>query len=207
MKCFLLLVVVVVAAACGGKVPQTRYYQLAAPTTAARGDGAVIVLEQLATDAGYDDERIVYRTTPYRMDYYDYHRWSASPGVVVGNYLEQALERSGRFRAVIREVSDQAAIVLGGRVVALEEIDRSKARWVGRIVIELTAADPRTNEILWTEQFEEIEPLAVQSPEGLAQAITKAMSRIVAKAAPQIADHADRQAALHAAEPAMARGK
>ncbi len=205
MKRLLLLVAVV--AACGGKVPETRYYQLAAPPTVARGGGAVIALEPLATDAGYDDERIVYRTTPYRMDYYQYHRWSASPGVVVGNYLEQALERSGRFRAVIREVSDQAAIVVSGRVVALEEIDRSKARWVGRIVIELTVADTRTSQILWTEQFEEIEPLEVQTPEGLAQAITKAMSRIVSKAAPQIATHADRQAALHAAEPTMAKGK
>lgn len=181
-------------AACAGKVPETRYYQLAAPTTGTRAGAAVVALEPLATDAAYDDERIVYRTNPYRLDYYQYHRWSASPGVMISNYLEQALERSGRIRAVVRELTDETSVVLGGRVVAIEEVDTSRTRWLGRIVIELSLADAKTGAVLWSEQFEETEPLAAQHPEGLARALSQAMARIAAKAAPTIADHADRQA-------------
>src|SRR4051812_27694871 len=87
---------------CGGKLPDTRYYQLAAPESHARGGDQVLVLEALTTDGAYDDDRIVYRTTPFRLDYYQYQRWSSAPGVMVGNYLEQALEHSGKFRAVVR---------------------------------------------------------------------------------------------------------
>jgi ABC-type uncharacterized transport system auxiliary subunit len=178
---------------CGGKLPETRFYQLAVPPTGQRSGDAVIVLETLATDPAYDDERIVYRTNPYRLDYYQYHRWSAAPGTMVGNYLEQAFENSGRFRSVVRETSADAAVVLGGRVVAIEEIDTSKTSWVGRIVIELTLTDTRSGTVLWSEQFDESEPLAAQTPEGLARALSTAMQRIASRAAPIVADLAAQQ--------------
>ena len=190
----------VLLGACAGKHPETRYYQLAATPTPVTTTGDVtLVLETLSTDPGYDDERIVYRPTPYRLDFYQYHRWSAAPGAMVGNYLEQAFENSGRFRSVVRELSSDAPAVLGGRVVAIEEIDTSKTSWRGRIVIELTLTDTKTGAILWTEQFDESEPLKMQTPEGLAKALSVAMARIAERAGPMVAEHADRQAKVHAA--------
>ena len=88
---------------CAGKLPETRYYQIAAePRTTSLAGDITLVVEPLTTDPAYDDERIVYRTTPYRLDYYQYHRWSAPPGAMIGNFLEQALENSGKFRSVAR---------------------------------------------------------------------------------------------------------
>jgi ABC-type uncharacterized transport system auxiliary subunit len=192
------LVLVVALAACSSKSPDTRFYQLALlhPRAPVAGD-ITLVVEPLTTDPAYDDERIVYRPNPYRLDYYHYHRWSAAPGMMIGNYLEEALERSGRFRAVRRDLTADAPVVLGGRVVAIEEVDRSRTQWHGRLVIELTLTDVKTNRVLWSEQFEETEPLRAQTPEGLARALSVAMSRIVAKAAPVIEAHAsDRVAQL-----------
>ena len=181
-------------AACGGKLPETRYYQLAAaqapaPAAPARAGGPVLVLEPLSADDAYDDERIVYRTGPYRLDYYQYHRWSAAPGVMVTDLLEQALERSGRFRAVVRELADGAPAVLGGRVRAIEEVDESRTRWLGRIAVELTLKDAETGAVLWTRELAETEPLTAQTPEGLAQALSVAMGRIAARAIPEIVAH------------------
>jgi ABC-type uncharacterized transport system auxiliary subunit len=190
-----LALILVAVAACGGKLPDTRYYQLAAaPEARARGGDRVLVLENLTTDGAYDDDRIVYRTTPFRLDYYQYQRWSSAPGVMVGNYLEQALERSGKFRAVVRDLTPDAPAVLSGRVLAIEEVDRSKTEWLGRIVLELKLTDAKTGETLWTDQVEETEPLRTQTPEGLAQALSVAMSRIVRAAVPAIADATDEQA-------------
>jgi ABC-type uncharacterized transport system auxiliary subunit len=193
------LAALVVIAACAGKLPDTRFYQLAstagprgAPATQSPRGDLVIALEPFETDSGYDDERIVYRATPYRLDYYHYHRWSAAPGVLVGNFFEQALERSGRFHSVVRS---GVPLVVRGRVRAIEEVDHSKTRWVGRIVVDLALVDTATGATLWTEDFEETEPLRVQSPEGLAQALSIALGRIAAAAAPAIADHAGRQIA------------
>lgn len=186
--------VLLFAGCSGAKLPDTRYYQLAVPSSDKLGGDLTLVLEPLATDQAYDDERIVYRTTPYRLDYYQYHRWSAAPGTMIGNFLEQALEHSGRFRAVTRDMSPDAPAVLGGRVVAIEEVDTSKGHWVGRIVVELTLTEAKTNRVLWSEQFEETEPLKNQDPEGLARALSTAMERIALKAAPQIEQHAQASA-------------
>lgn len=185
MKAALALVVL---AACGGSLPATRYYDLAPPPPVAAQGGAVLVLEPLTTDDAYDDERIVYRTGDYRLDYYDYHRWSAAPGVMIGNYLERGLERSGHFRAVVREPTRETRVVLTGRVAAIEEIDVSKQAWEGHVVLELSLVDPVSGASVWSEQYDEREPLVEQSPEGLAEAISAAMARIVAAAAPAIAD-------------------
>jgi ABC-type uncharacterized transport system auxiliary subunit len=181
--------------ACANKVPETRYYQLATPSAKSTPGSAVIVVEQLITETAYDDERIVYRTNPYRLDYYQYHRWSAAPGVLIGNYLEQAFEKSGKFRAVVREATDGAAVSLGGRVVAIEEVDQSKQRWVGRIVLELSLTDLRSGQVVWSEQFEETELMPTQHPEGLARALSTAMARIAKRAAPTIAEYAERSPA------------
>ena len=182
--------------ACAGKLPATRYYQLATPPTHASGDGSVaLVVESLDTDNAYDDDRIVYRLTPYRLDYYDYHRWSAPPGVLIGNYLEAEAEASGRFSAVTRESNPQAAVTLGGRVVAIEEVDKSKTAWLGHVVVELRLTDTATGEVVWTKQFDETEPVVPQTPEGLAAALSKALDRIAKTALPEIEERATRVAA------------
>jgi ABC-type uncharacterized transport system auxiliary subunit len=181
--------------ACGGKMPQTRFYQLAEPPgKPSAGSGVALVVEALTTDPAYDDERIVYRVTPYRLDYYNYHRWSAAPGTLIANYLERAFEKSGQFGAVTRELNPAAPVTLGGRVVAIEEVDQSKTKWVGRIVLELTLTDTATGEVLWAEQFEELEPLAMQTPEGLARALSAALDRIANRAVPIVSMLAERTA-------------
>jgi len=181
------LLAVLTFAACGGNGPDTRYYQLAEPKPVASQRGGVALgIEPLATDTAYDDERIVYRVTPYRLDYYNYHHWSSAPGAMIANYLEHALEHSGRFSSVTREAGAGVAAVLGGRVIAIEEIDQSKTRWVGHITLELTLTDPTSGKLIWSEQYDETEPLAVQSPEGLARALSTALDRIATRVVPAV---------------------
>jgi ABC-type uncharacterized transport system auxiliary subunit len=208
MKLVTLTFVSLVTAACGGKLPQTRYYQLAAPPVASAPDaaGAAIAIDPLVADGAYDDERIVYRTGAVRLDYYDYHRWSTAPGAMIGAYLEQALGASGRFHAVARDTTKDTAVVLGGRVTAIEELDDGKTHWSGHLGVELTLTDPRTGEIVWSHAYDERVPLDAQSPEGLARGLSKAMADVVRQAAPVIGDLAEHTAEAHgAATPPVAR--
>lgn len=183
-------------AACTAAVPKTHYYQLAAPTHTLpeAAGGSVLAIEPLSSEGAYDDDRIVYRTAPVRLDYYQYHRWSTTPGSMIGNYLQQALARTGRFRSVVRDTTTDTAAVLGGRVIAIEEIDESPTRWTGHVAIELTLTDPRNGEILWSQAFDQREPLASRSPEGLARALGAAMDRIARDVAPEVAARAERLA-------------
>jgi len=188
--------VLVLAAACSGTVPTTRYYQIPPPPpdpTAREAEGSVLSIERLASEGAYDDERIVYRVDAVRLDYYQYHRWSTAPGSMVTGYLQQALVHSGKFRSVVRDTTADTAAVLGGRVIAIEEVDESKTRWTAHIAVELTLADPRTGALVWSRAYDQREPLASQTPEGLAHALGIAMGRIAREATPTIAAQAERQ--------------
>lgn len=176
------------AVACGGRAPETHYYDLASAARRQAGQGPVIAIEPLEADAPYDDDRIVYRENPYRVDYYHYHRWSASPGALVSRQLGRALAGSGRFGAVLRDDGGGkgAAFVLGGRLLALEEVDVSRRRWLGRVALQLTLRDAASGEVVWTRTLEASEPVAEQSPEGVARALSRAIDRLARRLAPEV---------------------
>jgi ABC-type uncharacterized transport system auxiliary subunit len=180
------VVMLLVVTACGGAPPVTHYYELAPPVLAAQPEsGPALAIEAFEVDRPYDDDRMVYRVDPYRVDYYEYHRWAASPGALVGSYLADAFERSGRFRHVSRTADDNSVRVTG-RVLAIEEIDTSPTRWLGRLAIELTATDSASGRVLWTRDYDESEPMAMRSPAGLARALTVAAARIAKRAIPEL---------------------
>jgi ABC-type uncharacterized transport system auxiliary subunit len=183
-------------ASCAGRAPELRHYRLAPPAAepgARRSTGGpVLVIEELQVDPAYEDQRIAYRSSRYRIDYYHYHQWSAPPGELVAGYLDRALEASGRFGQVVREPTDQAAAILGGRLIALEEVDLSRSRWIARIQLELRLTDAESGDLLWSGEFEETQPLSRQSPEGLAQALSRALARIARRIGPEVARAAGR---------------
>ena len=185
--------------ACAPAIPETTYYRLVPPPPTERADnGVVMMVDELRVDAAYDDERIAYRTSPYTLEYYEYHRWSAPPGMLVSDFLRSAYANTGEFARVIRDPEPEAAVVLSGRVIALEEVDRTPEVWWGHVELELELRDADTRELLWSKRVRERERLHERSPEGLAQAAGKAMRRVVDRTAPQIARAAQEAAEIGA---------
>jgi ABC-type uncharacterized transport system auxiliary subunit len=187
-----LIAVVSSLAACGRAAPPVRYYQIALPDgdDGRAGQGAkVLAIERLTADAAYDDARIVYRESPYRLDYYHYHRWTSPPGLMVSDYLRMAYQQSGLFRSVISGYSSDADAILSGRLMAIEEVNESAESWLARVRVELQLRDARTGDLLWSRLITETEVLEAREPEGLAKATAAAMARIVETTAPLIAEH------------------
>lgn len=68
-----------------------------------------------------------------------------------------------------------------------DEVDVTKSEWVGKLVLELQLEDARSSALWWSRTYRESEPLSRQSPEGLAVALSAALSRIVRASAPELA--------------------
>jgi ABC-type uncharacterized transport system auxiliary subunit len=171
----------------GGSVPAVHYYALSPPVrVAGGGGGAAIAVEELRADAPYDERRIVYRPGRYQLAYYEYEQWAAAPGSLVADYLRRAYQASGRFRLVLSEPAAETRAILGGRVLAFEEVDAGpKAR--GRITIDLELRDAESGRILWTRRAEETISLSRRSPADLAAALSQGLARIAASTAGDIA--------------------
>lgn len=182
------LLVIPLLVACGSSPPPINYYRLASEVKPEASEGrAVLAIEPFSAVTGYDDERIVYRESEYRLDYYYYHRWAAEPGALVTDFLREAYGATGRFRAVVSQGGADATAVLSGRVMALEEVDVTEDRWLGHIALELELRDPVSGEVVWSRVVREQVPLPRQHPEGLAAAISEALDRIARRTAPTIA--------------------
>ena len=184
---------IAIATGCGS-APRTNYYALALPPASASatpGRG-VLSVDELNVAAAYDDQRIVYRKGPYRLDYYEYHQWSAAPSLAITDYVRDALEQSGRFQRVTDQRSADTTLVLRGRISAFEEVDISPTQWVGRVDIELYLEEPQNGQVIWSRRFREERPLTTRHPSGLAQALSMALAQIVAQAAPEISAAAER---------------
>jgi ABC-type uncharacterized transport system auxiliary subunit len=177
---------------CGGRPPALRHYELV--VSGARrppvDGGTTLAVAALVADSAYDTDRMVYRLSPYRLDYYEYHRWSAHPGLLLADYLRKAYARTGLFRAVVSEPDTEAWVVLAGRIAALDEIDESPERWLARVALELSLRDAGSGARLWSAVYERRDPMRERSPEGLARALSAALAGIVAESAPALARHA-----------------
>lgn len=175
---------------CSRTIPETHHYSLLTPPAARSADvgHGVVTVDELSADSAYDDERIVYRTSAVRLDYYHYHRWSSRPAEQVADYLHLAWAGSGRFCLVARDSVPETSLIVGGHVIAFDEVDVTPTRWVGRVELDLFAKDARTGKVVWRKRVREQEPLDRRDAEGLARALSRALARIAAETLPAIAD-------------------
>jgi len=182
-------------AACSG--PQRiHHYQpsVAEDTLEGRSTGSAsavtLAVEDFSTGAAYDEQRIVYRSNEYRIDYYHFHRWGAPPGMVVGETLRNVYRSTGAFESVVGAYTTRADVVLSGRVLALEEVDVSNDKWVGHVALDVRLRDAATGELLWTETVRKRKTMSEQSPKGLTRAVSDALTEIGVESIDKIASAA-----------------
>lgn len=184
-------------AGCGQSMPETRHYRLVVPAPTAplervtapcvdAGPQALLV-EDFDVDAAYDDVAIVYRESPYRVERYHYHQWIAPPGRLVSDALGDGFAATGLFARVDRAWTGNANAILRGRVIALEEVDRTSTQWVGHVEVELELVDADTERSLWKRRLASSRVLAERDPEALAAAVSDALGDIVRESARPIA--------------------
>ena len=178
----------VISAGCGGPPPKVRYYQLAASVEIERQGPAPLTLgvEYLSSDSAYEDARIVYRESPYRLDYYHYHRWTAPPALMVSDALRRALQQGGSFERVEAGYTSRANVLLRGRLVALEEVDVSGGEWRARLVLDLHAIDVATNRTIWSSTLERERAMPARTAESLAEALSEELAEVAQTVGPEL---------------------
>ncbi len=171
------LILLAFAAACMSS-PEKQYFQLyLAPQNAADGPRleTVLLVEPILVDDLYEDFQIIYRLSPYEMNYYSYVFWAENPSVMVRNALIHYFQETQIFRKVIREFSaGEPDLILKARVHALEEIDRP-GQWYARLSMELEIVDFESSSVLKSHRFDRTEPL----PRSDVSELPKAISRIL----------------------------
>ena len=142
-------------------------------------------VRQFEVAQAFNTTAMVYRSSPYQAESYNYSRWRVNPGYLVADYLTRDLRDSRLFKAVMSADSPtKSRFALEGGVVEIQELDQGEV-WQASLALNITLIDTNqeaiTKRVLFQKNYQAAEPLAEKTPAGLAQAMSRAMERLSAE--------------------------
>ncbi len=141
-----------------------------------------VLVKLFAVDQTINRSEMVYKVNPYRTGTYWYNRWRANPGYLVTDYLARDLRDSKLFAGVFScDLSGPARFELEGDVVDFQEVD-SPGIWQAALTLNVTLLDTDkdniTERVMFQRRYETLEPMPTKSPQGLAEAMSRAMQKL-----------------------------
>lgn len=175
-------IVILLLARCGS-VPQTFYYrvdyELQEPKDGNHTIPLTLGVMQFSTDLLYEGDKIVYRQSPYEVQFYNYRRWIAPPKRIVTERVLRHYQASGVFEKVIRVPStEKIDYVLSGEIQSFEELDEGSV-WYGVVAIEFKLRDNSTQDIIWEKTFSQKTVIEKKQPVEVVRAISRSLEEVV----------------------------
>jgi len=164
-KYSVIVLIILVLSSCMSS-PARRYYQLYLGEEEEPGEKTIdktILVERIEVDDLYDDFRVVYRVSPYQLNYYSYEFWADKPAKLIRDSITHYLLRKNIFQKVIQEISrGEPDILWKSKIHFVEEIDSPEA-WYARLSMEIELVDFKSKERLYYHQFDRREQLTTKS--------------------------------------------
>jgi uncharacterized lipoprotein YmbA len=116
--------------------------------------------------------RIVYRSSPEQIEFYEYHRWAMDPRQAITQYVEDGLRAQSLFKSVAgQERGSEAAYLLSGNIERLEEVDEGHdVRAVCTISAQLL--DTRTKSVIWSHTASETVAVEKRDMRGIVSSLS-----------------------------------
>ncbi len=189
LRRWLALAALPVLAACvslGAQKPEpVELYALDVDFGPTPGPGTAPVLAVAAPRAapGFDGPRLVYLRKPLELRHYARADWVEPPAHMIGPLLVRALERTGRFQAVVVAPGGVAAgLRLDAEVVRLQQEFTERPSRV-RFTLRAQLADLQAGRVLGTRELEAVEPAPSEDAYGGVQAANRAVQRVLEEVA------------------------
>ncbi len=165
--------------ACFSASPDKIYLQLHLEGSAAPGPAfdKVLLIDRIVVDELYDDFRIIYRVTPFEINYYAYSFWAEKPSRMMRDALDHYFAERKTFRRVILDVArGEPDWTLRAVIHRFEEVDAAAA-WSARISMDLEMIEAKTGAVLASRRFDRSEPIGRKD----VAAVPPILSRILAE--------------------------
>lgn len=161
---------------CFSSQSEKRYFQLElSPGVHSnfRKIDKILLIESVDAEGLYDDFRVIYRDSPYQVNYYSYDFWVKKPAVLIKQSMLKFLGDIGVFKRVIDKYSVfEPDLIMKTRLFTLEEVDKGNA-WYARLSLEIEIYDFKTKKSLWLHRFDQQLPMAKKEVTLLPVAISE----------------------------------
>ncbi len=187
LSCLILIIILCLIQGCISS-PVKRYYQLhmEAVESLPKID-KILLVEAVEVDKVYNDYQVVYRLSPYELNYYSYEFWIKKPGLLMHDAIVDYLSRSGSFKNVITKFSEgEPGLLLKAKINKIEEYDRKDA-WFAHLSMEIIIKTLKTGERILVHNFDRKKQLSEKKVGKVPIALSMILEEELAKVVKQLA--------------------
>jgi ABC-type uncharacterized transport system auxiliary subunit len=170
--------------------PIRKYYQIQLTGSWAEGlqtIDRILRVDPVFVDDLYDDFRILYRVSPFEVNFYSYGFWADKPGKLIGDAVSHYLAGKNVFAGVTRTVAgSDPDLVLMARIHVIEEIDETEA-WFGRLAMSLEFQEFPSGLTLHVHNFDRTEKMPGKDVAHLPAVISRILEEELALAVSALA--------------------
>lgn len=192
-----ILLIALLAGCLGGTAPKplVRHYSLEYPPPRVGNitrSEALLKVGRFSVDRLYIGPSMLFSRGPFQRDAYHEQRWRVSPGDMVTDFLKRDLRHAGLFRAVLSaRDAEETRFALEGGVEEFLEVDDGKSRKALLVaVVALLDFSSRdvSRRVVFQKTYRCEAPFAAEGSAGLAEAMSRAMSRLSTQVIADIGD-------------------
>lgn len=152
-----ILLIVLILSACFGSQTAKRYFQLQLANNTFRATkklAKIIMLDTVRVKQLYDDFRIIYRISPYEINYYSYDFWAKKPGKLIFDTIVDYLYITKIFIRVDEKLSlPEPDLLMKVTLNSIEEVDIGNV-WYARLSMMVEILHFKSGEVILNASFD-----------------------------------------------------
>jgi ABC-type uncharacterized transport system auxiliary subunit len=168
-----------------GRVRYPAYYtlNLPAPPDPPAADNArtSIAVREFHSPGYLQQGPIVYRTTPEKIGFYEYHRWATDPRQLVTTAVIDHLRASGQYIMVSEyKGNPDYDYILSGRLEKMEEVDYQTGVKV-EVAVSAQITSVKTGATVWSNAVSEVAPVSDRTVSGVVSEMDRTVDQAIAR--------------------------
>ncbi len=124
-----------------------------------------IRLRPFDIEKAYSKSNIVYRKSPYELEYYGYRHWAVRPKDMLTDLIYSHLETIDLVQSTVRRLDEKGKpdYELAGTILSLEEYD-SEEIWFAHLAIRMTLTRLSDGEVIYNRLFDQRKRVETRDP-------------------------------------------
>jgi uncharacterized lipoprotein YmbA len=140
-------------------------------------------VKDLDIEEAYSRPQIVYRKSPFELEYYYFQLWAVKPKTMITDLIYKHLSASRLVSHVVRRYDEEFSpqYELSGRIEALEEYD-SDQLWFAHLALNLTLIRLSDGRVLYSRRFDHRKRVFQHEPEYVIREMSSTLEYIMSQA-------------------------
>jgi len=146
----------------------------------------ILLVEDIDSNESYYSQQIVFRDTPYQVEYFLYKQWAKRPGVIIKDAAIRFYRNSSMFKKVIENHSSiEPDVILKTNIYAMEMV-RDNKEWFAHLALDIEVVDRKTEMVILSSSFDRKEKVKGKKARYVPEQISRILKEELIKVAEKI---------------------